>query len=185
MVTPTIPSGEPKSFVRGDSCKWTRGFSEYLPADGWTLTYYIVSSNGKKSIVATDNGDGSFLATLTTTISLSMAEGVWTWQAVLTKTGERKTLDSGTFVVEQNFDNVGQSYDSRTFARKMLDAIEALLLDTSGSDETSISIDGVSTSFENKAELIAARDRFKREVKQEEQAANLKKGLGGSVRVRF
>lgn len=54
-----------------------------------------------------------------------------------------------------------------TFATDALDAVEALLLDASTSAELSISVDGMSLSFESRAALMDYRERLLKEVAEE------------------
>ncbi len=177
---------EPSTFTQGDALTWTKSVSGYDPAS-WTLTYHFVhQSSGKRTIVCTDNGDGSYLATLTNANSAQFVPGVWNWQAVLTDggTGQLAT-DEGQLTVKPGFAGMTDAHDKRTYAEKVLEKIEALILDTADNEETNFSIDGISMSFEGKADLRTARDYWRRMVKQEQRAAALKKGSGRDIRVRF
>jgi hypothetical protein len=183
VVTPTIPSTEPKTIIRGDTVKWTRGFSEYLPADSWVLTYYFVNTAGRISVVASDNGDGTFLTTISSTVSKQFQKGRWYWQAVVTKAAERFTLDSGEFQVKDGIADATSGLDTRTWARRTLDAVEATLEGRATSDHTSMSINGRSISRMTPLELMDWRDRLRSEVRIEEQAA--KAGLGRNIKARY
>ena len=185
MVEAAIPATEPTEFIRGDTVSWTKAFASYLPEDGWSLTYYFTSQSDYQTIAASDNGDGSFLAAINLAASQAFEAGTYQWQAVVTKTDEQKTLDSGTVVVKPGFVGVSAGFDDRTFAKKVLDKLEELILSTADHEETNLAIDGVSMSFETKADLIVARDRFKREVAEQKLAEDLANGQQHGIRVRF
>lgn len=183
MVTPAIPAKEPAKITRGDSTKWTRGFSEYLPTDSWVLTYYFANAANRHSIQATDNGDGSFLVTVATTDTLRFIKGTWIWQAVVTKASERITLDTGQFEVVDGLATAAGGIDTRTWARRTLDAVEATLEGRASNDHLSVSINGRSISKMSPLELMDWRDRLRSEVRVEQQAE--KAGLGRDIRVRY
>lgn len=184
-MTATIPSTEPTTLVRGDSTKWTKAISQYLPADGWTLTYYFVSSLGASNVVGSNNGDGTWLVTVATTDSLKLGAGLWQWAAVLTKAAERITIEQGELEVLNGFATASSAgFDSRSMARQQLDAVEALILArTTGGLVTSVSINGRSVSNEPIATLIQLRDDLRQRVKIEEGGSAA--GLGRQIRVRY
>lgn len=180
----TIPTTEPSEFTAGDSLQWTRAFSDYLPADGWALTYYFVNSTGKVTVTTSDNGDGSYLASISTAVSATFAVGRWYWQAVATRASERVTLDSGETVVVTGFvSTAAGGADVRSPARKTLDALEATLQGRATSDHLSMSVNGRSISRLSVTELLQWRDRLRDEVRIEEQGERA--GLGRNIKVRF
>jgi hypothetical protein len=185
LVTPTIPSTEPTKLTRGDSTVWTRAFSEYLPADGWTLKYYFGSSTSVFSITAADNGDGSFLATVATIDSKKFAAGRWTWQAVVTKAAESITLDTGAIDIVDGLSLTasGIGVDLRSQNRIMLDALIATLQGRATSDQLSMSYNGRSLSRSSIAELREWRTELEDMVRVEEQGEQA--GLGRDIRVRM
>ncbi len=181
----TIPTTEPETFVSGDKVTWTKDLADYTPADGWTLTYYLVTPTDYKSVVATDNGDGTHLAAISPADSAKYQAGTYDYQAVVTKTGEQETIKRGTVVVEQGFAGKEQGVDSRSFAARVLEKIEELIESTAGNDETSFAIDGTSFTFESKAELLTERDRLRHELRAEKLEEKLRNGGREAVRVRF
>ncbi len=176
---------EPAKFVRGNTVRWTKQLVDKRPQDGWTLTYHLATPTQKFSVNATDNGDGQFAIEITATESKQYEPGVWAWQADAALLTDVFTVDSGTITVEQGLAMATSGHDARSFAQRMLSQIEDALLDSVG-QETTISVDGMSFTFETKADLIVARDQFRREAKQEKIAERIGNGLGGNnVRVRF
>lgn len=172
----TIPTKEPANFTAGDTVKWTKSLADYLPADGWVLSYAIVQASVQKTITATDNGDGTHLATITATDSGGYATGIWSWQAYVTKASERYTVANGTFEVLANFADQGSGYDARSHVKKVLDALEATILGKASKDQISISVQGRSLSKMTPEQLIKWRDIYKAEYARETQAAAISNG---------
>ena len=187
-MTPTIPTSEPTTLTRGDSTKWTKAFSEYLPADGWTLTYYFTSSDGSGegvfNVVGTNNGDGSFLVTLAVADSRKFIVGNWTWQAVVTKAAELITLATGTIQIVQGLSSLDASIgvDMRSDNRKMLDDV-IVALRSGISRGSSMSYNGRSVTWNSLSELQQLRKQLESDVRIEELGENA--GLGRQIRVRY
>lgn len=173
------------SFVRGNSVSWLVSLPEYLPSDGWTLEYHFATPTARQSIAATDNGDGRFLFAMGMSESQQFEPGTWIWQANVSNGTELLTVREGRIEVRQGLAEATSGFDGRSVAERMVEQLDKALLDFDG-QETTISAEGVSMTFENKADLIAARNHFRRELAREKEGERLAKGLGVSnVRVRF
>lgn len=183
MATPAIPTTEPTTLTRGDSTKWTRGFSDYLPVDGWSLKYHFIAAGGKQVVTATDNGDGTFLATLMTTVSKLLTIGTWSWQAVVTKGSEQITLDAGIINVVAGFAETNTGTDVRTQARRTLDAVNATLEGRASSDQLRVQVNGRSIERLSLTELRQWQAQLRTEVRAEELGDNA--GLGRNIKVRY
>src|SRR4051794_35093094 len=106
MTTPTVQDFEPKIIVAGETLIWKKRFAEYLPADGWTLTYYFrsqTSGSGFDATATNADGDDYFDVTVPATDTANMTAGVYNWQAWISKAGEKHILDRGTCKVEAGF----------------------------------------------------------------------------------
>lgn len=185
---PDIKTGEPASFVRGESISWTRNLSLYLPADGWTLTYYLVNADQRETIIATDNSDGTHLVALTAAQSVKYApDDHWHWQAVVTKGDDLHVVDDGVLVVLVGYKDLDSGHDARSFWQKALDLAEDLMLNAALNSELSVSVDGYSATFEDRHALLVYRARCQAHVDQEQLAADRKAGRPASrnVAVRF
>ena len=179
-----VATTEPKKFVRGESQSWTRTFADYDPTI-WSLNYHFVNEVDLVTVTTTDNGNGAFLAVLTPTDSVKFGTGTYHWQAVATKTDEEKVVATGVCEIVGSFKDARAGFDTRSTAERILAKIETLLLETAGNGETAFAVDGTSFTFESKAELIVARDRFKREVNAEKRAEKLRNGFRDDIQVRF
>lgn len=178
---------EPTALVVGDSAAWTKSLSSYLPADGWVLTYGLVNAKVKYSIAATDNGDGSHLATLPTSVTSLWLPGICAWQAVVTKAAERYTVASGQITVGASYSN-GETVDERTHVRRTLEALEAVLEGRATSDQLGYSIGGRSITKMSPEQLLQWRDKYKAELAAEIKSEQIASGMSaatGTIRVRF
>lgn len=186
----TIPTREPLSFVQSETVTWTKSLSDYPPGT-WTLTYALVlagSSTAQKLITATDNGDGTHLATILDTDSANYGAGNWRWQSKVTDGTSVYALESGTIAVETSFADASSGYDDRSHAKKMVDAYEILILAKASEDVSSYSTpDGVSLSKVTHEELRNELAYWERMYQQEQAQERIDLGFGNprKVRTRF
>lgn len=181
----TIPTSEPSFVVIGDTVQWTRSLSEFLPADGWTLTYVLINSAGQITIVAEDDGSGSHLVNVDAKDSAEWAAGVYRYVGVVESTaGERHTVATGTIEVKANYADETSGLDARTHVKRTLDLIETAIEQRVTKGITSISVDGVSLQRESMESLIALREKYRTEYAKEIAAEKLSQGLGGIGRIR-
>jgi hypothetical protein len=175
-----IATTEPTSLRAGDTWAWTRTLADY-PASAWTLTYYFRNATAKFDVVATASGD-SYAVTVAKASS-GKTPGWYDWTAFVESATERHQVNAGRVQILPNVaaDVVN---DGRTFARRMLDAIEAILEGRA----TSSDIDRVSVGMEDRSHvqkpelLLPLRDRYRVEVRREEMAQRA--GSGSRILVR-
>ena len=88
-------------------------------------------------------------------------------------------------VIQDDYENTTSSV--RSFAKQMLDAIEAVALNRASMDQSSMSIAGRSLSRMSIDELMSFRDRFKAEYLKEVKQARIKnnKGSGNTIKANF
>jgi hypothetical protein len=165
-----IPTQIPKDIFVGDVLKWRRELDDY-PADAYTLTYYFSNAEKKFNIVATADGvvhNVSVAATVTT----DYTAGRYRWYARADDgSDDIRTIEDGWLVV---LPSPADQTDWRSHARKMLDAIEAALegqADKNQLDLLSYSLGVVSVSRDREL-LYKARDKYLRELNNEEGGAN-------------
>lgn len=183
----TIPLVEPEIITQGDTIKWRKSLPDYLPSDGWVLTYQFAHHDEPNvSVNATNNGDQTHLVTISATASAAFRRaGTWMWQAYVTLSGERFTVARGSIVVRPDIASVPNA-DTRSHARKVLDAIEAVLENRATMEQSSIAIGGQSITLLAPEELIRWRSVYAAEVQMEERAEKIRQGLGARrIRTRF
>ncbi|OPY74729.1 MAG: hypothetical protein A4E64_02151 [Syntrophorhabdus sp. PtaU1.Bin058] len=190
---------EPLTIHAGETTRWSTPYTSfsYIDADGvtkypkaseWTLTYYAKNATSQFSQAAAADGD-DYLVTIAAAASAAFTAGDYTWMAYVHKgageTLERYLVASGTFKVIPSFANT-TNYDNRSFAKKMVDAIEAWLV--AGSQGIlRVQIDGKTIEYQNKTDIVAALDKFGAEYEMEQRTERISKGLGhrGRILMRF
>jgi hypothetical protein len=168
----------------GDSFSWRQTLGEHTAANGWALTLRLIPQAGAPvQITGSATGpEWAFAATPAQTAAWPAV--AYTAALIATRADERTTLASGSLTVQPDL-ATSATHDSRSFARKMLDAIEAALIGRATNDELDlISITVYSRGqTRSQGELLAARNKFLVEVQREEAAAG--RGRSGRVYMRF
>lgn len=179
-----IATWEPTRITAGDRWLWERQDLSDYPAGTWTLTYSLV--NASKQITLTAAASGSYhridVAAATTA---TYPPGRYAWAAYATSGSDRRQIGSGEIEVRPDLATATSGHDGRSFARTMLDAIEAQILGRATqqqSDMVAMQIAGRSMQ-RDPAALIKLRDRFKADLASETVAARLASGLGGARRL--
>lgn len=159
---------EPETFIAGDTVQWRRFFSPY-PASAWELVYTFVNAGGRKQVSAAADGD-AHLSTISATDSAAWTPGRYDWQASLTKDDARVTVGAGHVIVEPNFATAENGLDARSYARKVLDAIDARINGQATKNQLDV-IDmqiGIRRLSRNPEGLLKLRGLFATRVWQEE-----------------
>ncbi len=172
----------------GDTLDFTTSVPDYLASAGWTLKYRLAPrvSGTPIDITATASGD-DHRVTVNATTTAGWAAGWYAWTAYVEKAAERYTVDRGDLQIRAASTSLAAGTDNRTHARKVLDAIEAVLENRATLDQEEYAIAGRSLKRTPIEELMVLRDRYKAEVKSEVLAERLAAGLSGNNRlvVRF
>lgn len=183
-VSITVPETEPNQVIAGDTWTWKKQLSDYLPSDGWVLTYALVKTGVIITITAADDNDDHLIEEAATTTA-SNDPGIYHWQSYITKsaTSERYKYETGTIEVLADFAAQSTGYDNRSFAKKMVDAIEAILPTAKSLKVISISVDGRSYNYADVQSLNETYDFWLAKYRSEERKAG--RGKGRAVNVRF
>lgn len=188
----STPSNEPRTLRAGDTWQWRRDdLATDYPAGTWTLTYRFRHPTATGfEIVASASGTAHVVtvAAATTAAYTASTASAYAWQAQVSNgAGEKHTVDEGTLTVLPSFfaGAAGATYDGRTTARKILEAIELLL--TGFTDVQEYSVGDVSIKKMTRVELLKARSLLQAEVRAEEIAERLRNGerVPNKLRVRF
>ena len=94
-------------------------------------------------------------------------------------------VDSGRTSVNENLANTNA--DLRSHAKKVLDALQAVIENRANIDQSSMSIAGRSLSRMSVDESLKFRDRYKAEYLKEIKLARIKnkQGSGNTIKVNF
>lgn len=181
----SIQTTEPSTVRAGDTWQWRREdlTSDYPASGGWSLKYYFRNASAKFDLTAIADGD-AFSITAPKASTASRTPGKYDWVAVAESATERHEIDRGILNILHDY-ATDAVYDDRTFARRMLESIEAALINRANTDQLDlVNAELADRSLSrDKAGLITLRNQFLNEVKREEQAS---KGISSRrVMVRF
>lgn len=134
-----IPTQVPTRFTAGDTVSWKITLADFPASSGWTLSYALLKRGGAEliSITSTASGD-DHLVSVTPAVSGAYIAGDYEWQAYVTDGTDRYKVGEGRICVEPNLAQ-SQGTDTRSNARKILDALEAAILKVSQSQASGAS----------------------------------------------
>lgn len=185
-MTAAIPTYPPREIYAGDTLKFQKQLNNYSIEDGWTLTYEFLTSSEDLGSFSSTSYQGNHLITVaaTTTSGWNAAEVFYVGR--VSKSGEIYTVDRGSFTVKENF-TTALNLDGRSHAKKVLDAIEAVIENRASQDQMSYSIAGRSLSRMSPEQLFLMRDRYQAEHNKEQ--AEIARAQGRktkeTIKVRF
>lgn len=171
------PTQEPESVTAGDLVTWLIALPDY-PASTWTLSYRLINSAGKIDITAGASGD-SHLVSVAAATSAGWTAGTYTWTKFVTSGLQRHTLASGSIIVGRNLAAEAAGYDTRSHAKKMLDAIEAALISMSSGERLAV-VEAELATRRLKYDLqglMKLRDMYRAAVNAELAAERINQGL--------
>lgn len=166
----------------GDSWGWTAQLADN-PAPTWTLKF-ILRGQANLDLIATADGS-SHKVSATAAQTKDLPAGSYTWAAVATKGVEVATVKSGTVEILPDLVNAATGFDGRSWAKRCLDAIEAVLEGRAGAPEKNYQIGGRSVGFMTPDELLANRTKFQALVKAELAESGQRGAQSNSILVRF
>lgn len=168
----TPGQGVPSRLVAGDLWAWrVDGMTAAYPSDAFTLSYSLAPKAGGTPTTAAAQADADGWAVTVapaTTAALAAGSYGWTLFAMRISDGARQTVCAGVLEVAPD---PAQGGDTRTQARKLLDAINAVLEGRITKDVESYSIEGRSLTRVPLEVLRTTRARLMREVQAEERLA--------------
>jgi hypothetical protein len=176
----TIPTNEPTELTVGDYIQWEKTLTDY-PAGTWTLTYALINSTHKITITAAADGT-DHLVTVAAATSGAWTAGVYKWQSYVTSGSERYNIDRGEIKINPNY-AAASTLDTRSHAKKTLDAIEAVIEGRAGKDQEEYRIDGRSLKRTPMADLIMLKEKYQALYNQEQNAEALNNGKYGKGKV--
>lgn len=200
-----IPTTEPASLIAGDTVRWLKHLPDYLPADGWQLSYQLVNAQHTITIESTPSGD-SHLVRASAVESSNWGAGQYSFVARVHRganTADTTGTTADTTEVQAN-DSAGPAFeqftvlsgrmsvapafgatpfDARSTAQQMLDMVEAYLLDSNNLKAAKYQIAGRNLERYPLPDLLALRDKLRGEVARETAAERVAAGLPDPRRV--
>jgi len=181
-----IPAVEPQQITAGDTATWKKSLSDYPANQGWVLAYALVNAAGK--IEFTSSADGvDHLIDVAPGATKAYPSGRYSWQARVSDGAQEFTVGRGQIEVLAEFDEVTGGLDARSVARAALDKVNAWLKGDRSAEVAEYSIAGRAMKLHPLADLMVFRDKLRLEVRSEENAERVSKGLPSrnKIRVRF
>lgn len=175
-----IPTSEPTSLRAGDTWSWSRSLADY-PASSWTLAYSLINAQGKITVTAAASG-ADHLVTVPAATTAGYTPGSYSASARVTSGAESYSWELPDIEVLRNL-SAETSYDDRSHARKVLDAIEAVLEGRASTDQQSVTIGDRAIVKMPVSDLLKLRDSYAGEVAGEERAKRIAAGMGGAARL--
>jgi hypothetical protein len=176
-----IPTTEPKQLRAGETWQWRReDLTGDYPASSWTLKYSLKNATDHAELTASADG-AAFSVLVSASTTKSIKPGTYRVVGYVEDAGAAKR-----FPVFEGYIAVGASYansgvlDERTHARKVLDAIEAVLENRASKDQEEYQIGHRSLKRTPINDLIALRQMYRGEVYAEELKDKAARGKGGS-----
>lgn len=171
MVAPVL-TVEPSSARAGDTWRWQRVAADFPVSEGWALTWHLSSAGNHYSQAGSGSGD-TWTATWSSSTTASIVPGRYTWAAQAVNGSDKVTVATGSIVVGAA---LTAAADTRSHARKCLDALEAVLENRATSAQQEMQIGDRVLKYLPHAELIRLRSVYSIEVTREEAAARVASG---------
>jgi hypothetical protein len=166
-----FPEGPPSELWLGGRWQWKREVEGITYSD-YTLDYRITPFGGGSVILQSALVRDSRFVVIVEGVTFGWPSNSYArWTEILSKVGELggQVLNQGVFYVHES--PVIDTSDPRSDARKILDAIDDLLLGRFNKDVQSITIRGRSLVKMTLEELQQARVYYERRVAQDEGTA--------------
>lgn len=170
-MSATIPTTEPKTFRAGDLLSWSKSLADYPASGGWSLAYTLINATSKLTLNASASG-ADFLISVPAATTAAYVAGTYQWMARVTKSTEIYTIGQGTIEILPNL-ATATTYDFRSHAKTMLEAIEAAFEGKASSTQLEMEISGRRIKSFSPEEMIRWRSFYKAEVVKEANAESL------------
>ena len=179
----TYPEGIPQTLVAGDRWAWKRSdLTAY--GTGYSLEYQLTPITGGPPVTINASlSSGVYVVEVSASTSAGYDSGDYSWAALIVRDSdsERIRIGYGTLTVKPN--PATSLADARSHARKVYDAIKAVIEGRASKDQESYSIAGRSLSRTSIPDLLLLHDKYQKMVKAEEQAENVRNGLGSGAQI--
>lgn len=186
-MTAAVSEVTPSIVVAGLNADWKRYYKDYLYADSWVVTYYLVGDGAQITIAGTDNGDSFHRFTKLASETSSYKAGEYSYTAVAINGTSKVAVETGLIKIQENFITATGGLDTRSDNKKILDNLNKVVLELSKAVTTEVTVDGVSYKRSSLNELIKTQNHYKTLVAMEIRAERVAQGLADTNKkyVRF
>ena len=158
----------PEIFVAGDSYEFRVKLADYLPGDGWSLSYVIVNKDSDETISSAADGD-EHVCSVTAAETATWSAGDYVMFGIVTDGTQRRTISKRNVCVQP--DPTTGAIETRTHYEIVLDAIKALLENKADADQKAVTVDGELLTRYGWDELEKMREKYTGLVAKERRAA--------------
>ncbi len=186
MPLPTTiptPTREPQVIAAGDAVIWLRQINDFDPAS-WTLKYVLREQNDIITFSAAADS-GLFKVDLASTTTVQWKPALYAIAAYLVN-GSTQVQAQTYFpkiCITPNLAVNPQGVDPVSFAARMLVLIETTIQRLTSKTVLTASVSGQTYSLVNINDLFILRERWKSEVRREEEQDRLHAGLGAGNKI--
>lgn len=183
-----------ETHIAGDTLDFQVSVPDYPSSAGWTLKYrltprFTTPTQAPITLTAIANADGTYQVQESPANTQNWVAGFYTWSRWVEKVGARQTLtERGQLEVRPNPAASAQGLDTRSVARKMLDAVEAMLANRSTQTQrelVSYTIGSRGQTFDpnDRASLVKELSFWKWQVANEDAREKIAAGLPNPRRI--
>lgn len=182
MAYEVVGDDIPRSLVKGNSVSWKKSLSRF-PASAWNLKYYLVNSSNQIVISASADGD-DHLVEINPTTSDEYIAGDYFFHEKIEKSdsSEIYLLNSGTISILTDFADATTGHDARSWVKRTLDKIRAVIDGKVQHDRANYSIHGRQLSTYSWIEILDLEKEFSSRYAAEKRARSSR---SSSVKVKF
>lgn len=183
----TTLTAVPTAIYAGDSLSMLIGLSDYSAADGWELSYHFRKVGGTEINITSTASGANHLFNVTADTTADWTDGEYKGVGKVTSGSTVVTIWTGSLTIKPDLADAAANFDTRSSAKKCLDAINTVLEGKATRDVMQVTIAGQSIGRMTFSELLAAQAHFQDLVDREQQAIDAANGLGGkrNVLIRF
>ena len=170
-----VPTSVPPTLRACDLATWQITLADYPASAGWVLSYALVKTGTRITFNAGASGDDHLVSVPVATTS-AWAPGVYVYAARVTLGAEAYSVGDGSIEILADLAAAVSGCDARSHARRTLAALETWI---EGRDigVAEYEIAGRRLKSIPITDLLALRDRYRREVRAEDDAARAASGL--------
>jgi len=178
-MAPAALDAIPATVTQNTTVSWYRDAGDFPTADGWTFTYEFRGSTSLTIVCSVS--DGRYLASITPaqTAALTVGDDYW-WGLYAHKgtglTLERYEVDRGRLTVARTLGATLVTYDGRSHAKIVLDAIEALIQGKATKDQLDVTVGDRRITRLSPEDIEKWRAFYRSEYEREKAAEDIAAG---------
>lgn len=183
MTYTTVLDEIPAKFTAGESISWSVSLSDYPASESWELVYTLIKSDTRIQITASADGDDHLIEVSSATTA-DYAVGEYEYQAHISNGTEKYEVDAGVVEILTDFATHASGFDSRSTVKKILDAIDTVLVTRSGKTQLAQTIGNVQVEHWSFDQISKMRDVYAAKYRKELVAAGIIKSRK-TIKTRF